>query len=166
MSIVATLQEEHYERPSTSAREVYAVRIHDNERSNIYGNFRTPLDDVRGTITKLRKMLDWPEDWNGHGATKPSAPAILKASHWIVQMRADAGSTGEHWLKPYVVPDQDGDIVFEWSNGERTLSAYVSPDAVEYLKVWGADIHSQMEDDVIRMREDNRSLWLWLMEQA
>jgi hypothetical protein len=166
LSIAATPQEERHDRPSTSAREVYAVRIHDDERSNIYGNFLTPLDDVRNTIAKLRKMLDWPEDWNGHGAAKPSTPAILKASHWIIHMRADAGSTEAPWLRPYVVPDQDGDIVFEWSNGERTLSVYVSPDAVEYLKVWGADIHSQMEDDVMRTREDNRSLWLWLMEQA
>lgn len=167
MSPVATPQEEqHDHRRSTSAREIYAVRLHDGERGNIYGNFRTPIDDVLGTIAELRTMLDWPENWNGYGATKPSTPAILRASHWIIQMRADASSTEELWLKPHVVPDQDGDIVLEWSNGERALSAYVSSDAVEYLKVWGPDMHAEMEDGVISSREDNRSLWLWLMERV
>jgi hypothetical protein len=145
---------------------VYPVRIPKRERENIYGNFRTPADDVSDTIKELRDMMDWPEDWNGHGAAKPSTHAILKARRWLVQMRTDAISTERPWRKPHVVPDQDGDIVFEWSNGMRTLSVYVSSDAVEYLKVWGADVRSEMEDAEVKTREDNQSLWLWLMERA
>lgn len=169
MSIVATSASKQPDRRVTSAREVYNVRnvrSSYNERNNVYSNFRTHSEDIFDTIHELWAMLDWPENWNGHGAAKPSLPSIIRAKRWIVQMRADAISTAKPWRRPHVVPDQDGDIVFEWSNGVRTLSAYVSGDAVEYLKVWGADMDSQMIEGRVTSREENPSLWNWLMEQV
>lgn len=165
MSTVAPSANKQVDRRVTSAREVYNVRSY-NERNNVYGNFRTHSEDILDTISELWGILEWPEDWNGHGAAKPSLPSIIRAKRWIVQIRADVISTGKPWWRPHVVPDQDGDIVFEWSNGVRTLSAYVSVDAVEYLKVWGSDIDSQMEEGKITSRKDNTSLWNWLTERV
>lgn len=166
MSTVTTSTNKQSDHRVTSAREVYIVRGSHNERSHVYGNFRTPSEDISDTIHELWEMLDWPEDWNGCGAAKPRLSSIMEAKRWIVQMRADAITTGKTWRRPHVVPDQDGDIVFEWSNGARTLSAYVSVDAVEYLKVWGADMDSQMIEGEVTSREDNSSLWNWLMEKV
>jgi hypothetical protein len=128
---------------------------------SIYNNFRIPLE---GIVRKLRSMASWPENWNGYGAAKPRISSVIGALRWISRMRADAARTGKRWTDPHVVPDENGDIAFEWWNGDRNLVVYVSSRAVEYLKVWGPDVDSQMEDGEARSSEENQALWLWLME--
>lgn len=153
-------------RQSTSSREVYNVHFIGDEQNSTYGNFRTPQEDISDTLDGLMGFLAWSENWNGQGAVKPHSTVILRAVQWITRMRIAVMGTDERWKKPHIVPDQDGDIVFEWSQGSYTLSVYVSLTSTDYLKVWGEDPSSQMEDGEIIDREENRKLWQWLMERA
>lgn len=153
-------------RQSTSSREVYNVHFIDDERNSTHGNFRTPQEDISETLDKLMSFMSWSGNWNDQGAAKPRSTVILRAARWIIDMRIAIISTEERWKKPHIVPDQDGDIVFEWSHGPRTLSVYVSPTETEYLKVWGVDPSTQMKDGEIVDSERNRHLWLWLMERV
>jgi len=149
-------------RRPTSDRIFYDVRhvAVGDDPAFVHENFRTPL---AGTSQKLGQMLSWQENWNRHGAAKPNALSILNALRWIDHMRIDLASARMRWREPYVVPDANGHIVFEWSCRDRTLSIYISPDTVEYLKVKGPNIYSDMEDGEI-VADDYLDLWRWLME--
>lgn len=161
------LQERHFERP-TSRTVLYDVQddstqhgFLDNEPEHLHKNFRIPLIYTR---KRLNRMLSWQEDWDGEGSAKPNVLSIIKAKRWIRQLRADATDTGKGWEEPHTAPDENGDVAFEWWHDGRNLVVYVSPDMVDYLKVWGPDIESQMMDGEVKGREDNKNLWLWLMD--
>jgi hypothetical protein len=54
----------------------------------------------------------------------------------------------------------NGEVVLEWWHGEKKLTVYVTSESVEYLKVWGDDIGSEMEDgDAAPVAP---ALWRWL----
>ena len=52
----------------------------------------------------------------------------------------------------------------EWWEDQKKLTIYVHPETVEYIKVWGPDIFSDMEDGEVEGAEDYRALWRWLTE--
>lgn len=161
-----SLCERRYERP-TSRNPFYDMQddatqqgFWGNELESVHKNFRTPLAYTR---RRLARMLDWQEDWDGEGSAKPNVYSIIKARRWIGQMRADATDTGKGWEEPHTAPDENGDVAFEWWNGDHNLIVYVSPDTIYYLQAWGPNIGSQMVDGEINGAEDNKKLWLWLM---
>jgi hypothetical protein len=78
-------------------------------------------------------------------------------------MRADATQAGGGWIEPQTLPDENGDVAFEWWNDGRNLIVYVSPDSIYALQTWGPDIESQMMDGEVEGSEDNKKIWLWLM---
>lgn len=156
------LREGHFERP-TSRGVLYDVQDSSSRytRGAPHENYRVPLADTR---RRLKTMLRWKENWDGEGSAKPKQHAILKASRWIRRMRVDATRTGNRWVEPHVVPDENGDIAFEWWNDGRNLIVYVSPEAVYCLQVWGPDMESEMVDFEIEDSADNQKIWRWLME--
>jgi hypothetical protein len=40
----------------------------------------------------------------------------------------------------------EGEPVFEWWSGEKKLTIYFQEHSAEYVKVWGSNVHSEMED--------------------
>ncbi len=163
MSTLALPPHEKSIRRPTSRRVVYDVRqvLHDGRESSLYENFRTPLEDTRKA---LMHIASWKQNWDGEGSAKPNIRSILGAIRWIHQMRLDATSTAKPWMEPHVVPDENGDIAFEWRNNNRNLIVYVSPESVYYLRVWGPEVDSQMADGEVADSEDNKKMWRWLME--
>lgn len=163
MSPLTISRTEHSIQRPTSDDVMYDIRRdYIGEEVLFHENFRTPLAN---TMQKLNEISSWQENWNGHGAAKPKMPSILRALRWVADMRVQATLTRNPWIEPHVVSDEDGDIVFEWSRDSRTLSIYVSPHAVEYLKVVGPDIYADMQDGIVATSEDNQDLWRWLMGQ-
>lgn len=120
-------------------------------------------EELTDTMSDLCALSSWPAGWNGYDAASPKEASINYAKEWIAALYAEARSVGE-WVTPHVTADAHGDVVFEWWKGSRKLTAYVSPDAAEFVKMWGPDIDSQMEDGVVASEADRRSLWNWLME--
>jgi hypothetical protein len=84
---------------------------------------------------------------------------------WITQLY-DEVRASSLWLKPHVTADAYGDVVFEWWKDERKLTVYASPDTAEYVKAWGPDIDSQMNDGVVSSEADRRAIWHAFVGQA
>ncbi len=138
-------------------RRVYNVEPEPSHEVSIHRNFDTPLTE---TERNVRDLHNWPEKWNGYDAAKPNHDSISHAYSWIVQLYRDLSA--KLWIKPHVIADADGDIVFEWWNNQKKLTVYVSPETVEYIKVEGPDIYSDMEDGIVETPQDSRMLWHWL----
>lgn len=163
MSPVTIPRSERRIQRSTSDDVMYdVIPAHVGDEPLLHENFRTPL---ASTHHKLREISSWRENWDGRGAAKPKLASILNAFRWIAGMRLHATQTRNPWVEPHVVADRNGDIVFEWHLGERTLSVYVSPRTVEYLKVSGPDMYADMQDGDVTAPRDDKDLWRWLMGQ-
>lgn len=161
MSSVTVNQSELQIKRPTSDDAVYDLRLrHVGLEPALYGNFRTPLAD---TFEKLDDISTWQDNWDRRGAAKPNIHSIMSAWRWIKVMRVHAILTRNLWVEPHVVADTNGNIVFEWSEEGRTLSIYVSSQAVEYLKVQGPNIFDDMEDGEVGSTKVAKDLWRWLM---
>jgi hypothetical protein len=146
---------------STFTTVSYVVHrgIGDGELRPIYRNFEEPFQKTQARIIDL---LSWSEGWNGYDAESPKRAAVEHAFSWIEGMYEDALTTDRGWIDPHVIADAHGNVVFEWWEDRRKLTVYVSPETVEYVKVWGPNIFSAMEDGVVEGAEDRRVLWRWL----
>lgn len=143
---------------SYEGHQIYNVGPEPTDGSRmLYRNFDTPF---AATVREICELRWWPEGWNGYDAAKPNPDSIEHAYSWITQLYRDLSA--ELWIKPHVIADADGDVVFEWWKGQKKLTIYVSPQTVEYVTVEGPDIASDMDDGVIETSRDSRMLWLWL----
>jgi hypothetical protein len=121
------------------------------------------LAELLETVKDVYSLRDLPPGWNGGDVEASDFNAIENAASWVVRMYWDALGTGKGWYKPHVTVDEDGDIMFEWWNGNKALTIYVSGDSVSYIKGWGLDIENEMEDGEATTSESRSSLWAWLM---
>lgn len=67
------------------------------------------------------------------------------------------------WNDPLLNIGIENEIVLEWWNNSKKLTIYVDEDSIDVLKVWGADIDNEMEDDSINLKQDLTSLWEWIV---
>lgn len=162
MSLMTTSLRQPVER-STSPRAGHAVRRGSgpSEPEAIHKNFHAPLWEV---TEKVIGLLRWQEGWNGFDVAAPNPKAVAHAILWVRDMYSDALATGRDWRDPHVTADEDGDAAFEWRNGEKGLAVYVSGEDASYIKHWGVDIASEMEDGDASTSESRRELWSWLTD--
>jgi hypothetical protein len=68
------------------------------------------------------------------------------------------------WSTPMINVSDDFDVVLEWWNKNKSLAFYINQETIDYIKVWGADIDSEMEDGLINSVHDGSiaKLWQWI----
>ncbi len=119
---------------------------------------------IESTLAELVALLDWREGWNGYDAPAPSHQAVQRAILWIKNLSVEVSHTGREWIEPNVTAGADGEVVLEWWRGARKLTVYITDQEVDYVKVWGINVHSQMAEGEANSSNVCRSLWLWLTE--
>lgn len=128
----------------------------------IQRNFQTASSELSNTLIDIHNLKGREENWNRYGAPTPNPVSIDRAKRWIKQAHANTSSSRKPWITPHVGSDECGDVSFEWWRGERKITLYITPDAVEYLKVWGIRMFSEMEDGTINSAGQWSALWNWL----
>jgi hypothetical protein len=118
--------------------------------------------DLFETMDELNALSELLPGWNGYDVAAPKTSSILQAKKWIREIYEDATRMGALWRKPHVAADENGDVTFEWWSGDKGLTIYISEQAVTYLKDWGPNIVTEMEDGVVTRAEQRRELWAWL----
>lgn len=114
-------------------------------------------------LNEIYTLLTWSEGWNGYDACAPEFEAVQYASHWIELFYLDVVSSGQEWIDPNVTASAEGEVVFEWRYGVKNLTIYIGNQSAEYVKDWGADINTEMEDGYANSRSIRQRLWEWLM---
>jgi hypothetical protein len=64
-------------------------------------------------------------------------------------------------LTPLINNTLDNEVVLEWWNSKKKLTIYLSDTSTNYIKVWGADMSSEMEDGLISSDKDIVDIWKW-----
>ena len=72
-------------------------------------------------------------------------------------------SEGQPWLMPFISSDEDGYITVAWHKGEHELHLDITETELEYTKVWGIKIDTEMDEGVLKS-ENYLELWEWLLD--
>lgn len=128
---------------------------------------RDTQDDIRTDILpalkEIHELLTWPEGWNGYSACAPKYSAVQYAEHWIELFYQEIIESGQNWIKPNVTASAEGEVVLEWWHHDKGLTIYIGNQSAVYLKDWGADINTEMEDGVANSPNIRLALWEWLI---
>lgn len=157
-----TAHSQHIESPASNRVDYsfYEVRSAFDPRPGwLYENVRSPL---MGTLRRIYELPIPAGRGEQDAAAAPNIRALLQSQRWVHRMYEVVRLSGKSWLEPLVTVDEYGDVVFEWWHRNRKITVYVTPESVEYIKVGGPDIHSDMEDGELHSDQDHQNLWLWL----
>jgi len=99
-----------------------------------------------------------------HGPlTQSLSLALMRAQWWLTTFADLAAVHALEFAVPHVTASQDDEVVLEWWRGERKLTVYVTSSAIEYVRVWGADMFDEMDDGEVTPGADPSSIWRWLV---
>lgn len=103
-------------------------------------------------------------NWDGRGSAASNHAAASLAIAVLHTHAERVRKSSLEWRDPHVGLNEEGDVVFEWWNGEKKLTLYVGASVVEYVKSWGPDIDLQMQAGVLD--GELLRLWQWLLSPA
>jgi hypothetical protein len=150
-----------YPIPSeTSAFSTSPVAAYAREASDGQEIADLPL---HSTLQSIGRLLSLSSDWDGHGSAAPRRESVSSSLAVVRLFRNIVVSAGQRWAQPHVSTNEDGNVVFEWWQSTRKLTVYVRSAHVTYIKVWGVNIDSEMEDGCVTDK-GFASLWMWLNE--
>lgn len=138
---------------STSPTVVYAREASDGQEVS-----DLPL---HSTLQSIRRLFSLGNDWDGYGSPAPRRESVTSSLDFIRVFRNLVVGSGQRWVRPYVSANEEGNVVFEWWQGERKLTVYVRSARVTYIKVWGVNIDTEMEDGQVT-DAGFAPLWVWL----
>lgn len=119
-------------------------------------------EGITETFAALEALQD---NWDGHGSPAPSRALLAEAKEAFALLHAGALARGVRWEAPHVGVNERGQITLEWWQGDRSLTVFVrAEDRVDYLKAWGKDIETEMEDGEVSRLSDFAALSRWLYE--
>jgi len=113
---------------------------------------------------RLAELLTWPEGWNGYDAKAPTPEAVIAAARLFGSLEAAAREDGVELPEPSITASASGEVVAEWWGGDKKLTLYVLPDRVDYVKVWGPDVRTQMLDGTVTRPRQVLGLVTWLRD--
>jgi hypothetical protein len=121
------------------------------------------LAGLSKTIRWVRALRRREEGWNGYDALPPAPDAIRHAESWVRQYFCEVADAGYTWAHPHVTSSADGEVVFEWQNGERELTVYISPETAFYVR--SAENEHQLDtlEGDASSATIRRQLWNWLV---
>lgn len=114
------------------------------------------------SLRDLDKLLSWGENWNGYNASAPNPDAVRKGRFWLNELFYDALLNLWPWIAPNVTAGANGEVIFEWWKGQKSLTIFVEPDSVEYIKASGSGFDPEMFDGDASPSDARSALWAWL----
>ncbi len=103
------------------------------------------------------------DNWDDNGSLAPLPECIAYAREAIALLQASTLARSVQWAEPHIGSNERGQVTLEWWREGRTLTLFVrSGDQVDYLKSWGSNIESEMEDGTVERIADFIALSHWL----
>jgi len=102
------------------------------------------------------------DSWDEYGSKRPNRLSLDHALSLVEDLLKSVILAGYLWLTPFISSDEDGHITIEWYKGKHELHIEVRENEAEYIKVWGANIESEMHVDFLS-KDSYLTLWEWLL---
>lgn len=102
------------------------------------------------------------DNWDERGSKKSDELAVRNAKDLMEKLLDAVISEGYPWFMPFISSDEDGYITAAWHKGKHELHLDITETEVEYTKVWGIKIDTEMHEGVLKS-DDYLELWEWLL---
>lgn len=109
---------------------------------------------------RVRQVGKLKQNWDGANSSRPNAESVANASARLPEIYRVVGGVGS-WEAPHVSASEEGEITFEWWRKDRKLTLYFSAVRMEVIKVWGEDIHDEMDAVSLNAVTDFAEVWSW-----
>ena len=92
----------------------------------------------------------------------------MRASHFLKHLtekrddRLKCQFADYRFITPFISGDGDGNVTAIWYNQKHQLHFKIGENDVQYFKVWGTNIDTEMEGDYLKS-EHYLDLWKWLI---
>jgi hypothetical protein len=119
------------------------------------------LAHIKVRLQALKRLAP---NWDGNGSAKPDSGAVELAISALPEFFRGAALTQYGWSNPHVSADENGGIVLEWWRDSRKLTVYVTLTDLSYIRVWGDDVDTEMDEGNLTAepRGDFGFVWSWL----
>ena len=122
--------------------------------------------DIRIQKDEISKQFDvlkeWKEIWSEYGLERPNNLTISRAETVIETLLDLIISADYRFITPFISSDGDGNVTAIWYNQKRQLHFKIGENDIEYFRVWGTNINTEMEVDFLKF-EHYLELWKWLI---
>jgi hypothetical protein len=122
---------------------------------------RAALSESLRQVSALQNLR---AGWNGSDALPPAAESVRHARLWLEAQWQQCQSAGVHWCAPNVTASAEGEVVFEWWAGNRSLIVYVEGDAAEFHQSLDGDGPTRHTHGEAPLGEAQVDLMRWLSE--
>ena len=122
----------------------------------------TAEDPRKRIIAERFAVLAQREDnWDGYDSKKPTEQ-ILKHAQAVIEGFVDTIISNRRvLLTPFISTDEAGHITVQWNKKPRELHLHITQQESRYLKVWGSNINTEMEEGILNS-DKYIMLWEWL----
>jgi hypothetical protein len=118
---------------------------------------------LQPAIDRLTVLRSFQTNWDGRGGHAASKHLISRAADLIGNFYRAAVNSGFGWSNPVLNLSDDGSLVMEWWRGLKKLTIYIAPaEKPAFVRVWGDDIDTEMDDGTLPNVEDFADLWVFL----
>lgn len=110
-------------------------------------------------IYAIRRLQERPHNWDGYGSEPAKHDSVSDALSFVIEV---ADHIKADWINPVVGLSEDGNVTFEWWNGNKKLTLYIRPGEIDYVASWGPNIETQMESGLLDAAQFlPKWRWLW-----
>ena len=87
-----------------------------------------------------------------------------QAINWVQSLQQHKNTILAYFNQTPLTLDEDGWLELEWKKGKKDLMICFEPTQNYYLKSWGSNMITEMEQGTFNDENDFLRLWNWLME--
>jgi hypothetical protein len=124
------------------------------------------LDDPTVALSAVRQRigrLNWlTANWDGYGSAKPDSNAVEATRSMMSDLYHGAALTQYEWFDPHVSANESGDVVLEWWHDTKKVTLYVTPIEATYVRIWGDNMETEMDEGNLTARPEFERIWSWL----
>jgi hypothetical protein len=119
------------------------------------------LAPVTSRLQALKRLA---LNWDGYGSAAPNSEAVELAISVLPEFFRGAAQTDYGWSNPHVSANESGGTVLEWWRDPRKLTVYATPTDLSYIRVWGDDVETEMDEGNLTAlpRLEFAYVWSWL----
>lgn len=115
-------------------------------------------------LKQLNVVKEWKDSWTEYGLERPSDLTIVHAESVMEMLLNLVISNDYRWLTPFISGDGNANITSIWYQGKRELHLKIGENDIEYFRVSGININTEMEVNSLEFDAFLR-LWKWLVNE-
>ena len=126
---------------------VDSAPLSETHSSLINGNKLISIWEFRSKSSLLSLKKDHSNE--GEDKTLIESDIVIVLAEGLINLIAYNPILSNSLSDPFITAESENEICMEWWNKDRKLTIFIEEDSLSYLKSWGPDINTEMQDDLL-----------------